>query len=282
MGMIVSIASGKGGTGKTLVSTNLALSLEGKGIQFLDCDVEEPNAFLFLKPDVEEEIPVEVLVPEVNQQICTHCKKCAEFCEYNAIFVTSKTVQVFPELCHSCGGCALVCPVGAIIEVPFKIGNLKIGKGANVDLVYGELEVSKPLAVPIIREVKKRLKKDKLVIVDSPPGASCPMIEAVSGSDFVILVTEPTPFGFHDLKITVDVLEKIGIPFGIIINRANLGNRDVYEFCMHKNIPVLLEIPYDRKIAELYSRAIPFVTVMEEWKGKFREVYQQIERMFIK
>ena len=280
--MIVSIASGKGGTGKTLVSTNLALSLKEKDIQFLDCDVEEPNAFLFLNPEIEKEIPVEMLVPEVNEQICTHCKKCAEFCAFNAIFVTSKKVQIFPELCHSCGGCALVCPVGAIREVPFKIGSVKIGKAGNIDFVYGELEVSKPLAVPIIRKVRSQTNKDKLVIIDSPPGASDPVIAAVNGSDFVILVTEPTPFGFHDLKIAVDVLEQLKIPFGVIVNRADLGNKDVYEFCKDKNIPILLEIPFDRKIAELYSIGIPFVTVMEEWKAKFQRLFEDIKRIIVK
>jgi len=277
--MIISVASGKGGTGKTLISTSLALSIMDKEIQFLDCDVEEPNAFLFLKPVIKEVIPVEMPVPDVNEEICTHCKKCAEFCEFSALLVSPNKVQLFPELCHSCGGCALICPVDAITEIPFRIGSLKIGNASNIDFVYGELEVSKPLSVPIIREVKRKTKKDKLVIIDSPPGASDPVIAAVSGSDFTILVTEPTPFGLHDLKIAVDVIKQLKIPFGVIVNRANLGDRKVYDFCKEKNIPVLLEIPYYRKIAELYSNAIPFITVMDEWKEKFRKFYFDIERI---
>lgn len=277
--MIISVASGKGGTGKTLISTSFALSIIDKEIQFLDCDVEEPNAFLFLKPEVKEVIPVEMSVPDINQELCTHCKKCAEFCEFSALLVSPDKVKLFPELCHSCGGCALVCPVKAITEIPFRIGSLKIGNASNIDFVYGELEVSKPLAVPIIREVKKKTKKNKLVIIDSPPGASDPVIAAVSGSDFTILVSEPTPFGLHDLKIAVDVLEQLKIPFGVIINRANLGDRRIYKFCKKKNIPILLEIPYYRKIAELYSNAIPFITVMEEWKEKFKQLYMEIERI---
>jgi len=277
--MIISVASGKGGTGKTLISTSLALSIMDKEIQFLDCDVEEPNAFLFLKPVIKEVIPVEMPVPDVNEEICTHCKKCAEFCEFSALLVSPNKVQLFPELCHSCGGCALICPVDAITEIPFRIGSLKIGNASNIDFVYGELEVSKPLSVPIIREVKRKIKKDKLVIIDSPPGASDPVIAAVSGSDFTILVTEPTPFGLHDLKIAVDVIKQLKIPFGVIVNRANLGDRKVYDFCKEKNIPVLLEIPYYRKIAELYSNAIPFITVMDEWKEKFRKFYFDIERI---
>ena len=277
--MIISVASGKGGTGKTLISTSLALSIMDKEIQFLDCDVEEPNAFLFLKPVIKEVIPVEMPVPDVNEEICTHCKKCAEFCEFSALLVSPNKVQLFPELCHSCGGCALICPVDAITEIPFRIGSLKIGNASNIDFVYGELEVSKPLSVPIIREVKRKTKKDKLVIIDSPPGASDPVIAAVSGSDFTILVTEPTPFGLHDLKIAVDVIKQLKIPFGVIVNRANLGDRKVYDFCKEKNILVLLEIPYYRKIAELYSNAIPFITVMDEWKEKFRKFYFDIERI---
>lgn len=277
--MVISVASGKGGTGKTLVSTSLALSLEYREIQFLDCDVEEPNAYLFIKPQIRETLPVEVPVPEVHEELCTHCKKCAEFCEFTAILVSPNKVQIFPELCHSCGGCMLVCPVHAITEMPFRIGSLKMGTASNIDLVYGELEVAKPLAVPIIRQVKRQTDKNKLVIIDSPPGASDPVIAAVSGSDFTVLVTEPTPFGLHDLRIAVDVLEQLRIPFGVVVSRSNFGDTGVYEFCREKNIPILLEIPYDRRIAELYSKAIPFVTVMEEWKAEFRKLYTYIERV---
>lgn len=280
--MIISVASGKGGTGKTLVSVNLALSLKGRQIQFLDCDVEEPNAYFFLKPEINTSRPINVLVPNVNEALCTHCKKCAEFCAYNAILVSPKKVTIFPDLCHSCGGCAIVCPTNAISESEYRIGDLKAGKAENVEVIYGELEVSKPLAVPVIKEVKKRINKDKIVIIDSPPGASCPVIEAVKGSDFCILVTEPTPFGLHDLTIAVEVLEQLKIPFGVVVNRADLGDRRVWEFCAHKNIPILLEIPYQRRIAELYSKAVPFVEEMPEWREKFQNLYVEIEGLINK
>jgi MinD superfamily P-loop ATPase len=280
--MIISVASGKGGTGKTLVSTNLVLSIDDRDMQFLDCDIEEPNAYIFLKPEIKITRPVEVLVPQFNEEKCTHCKKCSDFCAYSAILVSPKKVQLFPELCHSCGGCALICPEGAISEVPFKIGNLYIGQSKNIDFVYGELDVSRPLAVPVIKEVKTQINTNKTVIIDSPPGASCPVIEAVKGSDFVILVTEPTPFGLHDLTIAVEVVSQLNIPMGVVVNRSDLGSLEVWDFLAKKEIPVLLEIPFDKQIAELYSKGIPFSTAEIKWRDKFRTLFQNIERLVSK
>ncbi|MGB9553686.1 MAG: P-loop NTPase [bacterium] len=280
--MIVAVASGKGGTGKTSVAVNITLSLKDRPIQFLDCDVEEPNAYLFLRPEIKEIEAVYNLTPSIDESLCNHCRKCAEFCQYNAIFVTSQKVLTFPELCHSCGGCALVCPQKAISEEEYRIGSVKTGSVRNLELVYGELKVGKPLPVPIIREVKKKIKKERTVIIDSPPGTSCPVIESVRGSDFCILVTEPTPFGWHDLKITVEVLEKMGIPLGVVINRADIGDEKVREFCEKKGIPILLEIPYQRTIAELYSKGIPFAQEMPEWAKKFRELFEKVERLCLK
>lgn len=276
--MIIAVASGKGGTGKTFVSTNLALSIGKEDIQFLDCDVEEPNAHIFLKPEVISKSPVNVLVPNIDEENCDHCKKCSEFCSYNAILVSSKKVLIFPELCHSCGGCSVICPKGAIAEELFKIGNIYEGFSNCINLIYGELDVTRPLAVPVIKEVKRKIKRDKTVIIDSPPGASCPMIESVKGSDFVLLVTEPTPFGVHDLKIALDVISQLKIPVGIVINRSNLGNKELWNFLEKRDIPLLLEIPFDRHIAELYSKGIPAVFALPELSEKFKELYEKITR----
>ncbi|MDH5389648.1 MAG: ATP-binding protein [Candidatus Bathyarchaeota archaeon] len=273
--MILSIASGKGGTGKTSVVVNMALSL--RNIQLLDCDVEEPNAHILLHPKTNETKTVYISTPLVNEEKCDHCGKCAEFCQYNALFVTSEEVLFFPELCHSCGGCAIVCPKDAIREKNVEIGVINLGMADGVELVYGELNVGEPMAVPVIKEVKKQIKNEKTVIIDSPPGTSCPVIESVCGSDYCILVSEPTPFGLHDLKIMVQVLEELNIPFGVIINRAGIGDRKIYDFCEEKGISILLEIPFQRKIAELYSRGIPFIAEMPEWKRKFQLLMDDIK-----
>ena len=273
--MIISIASGKGGTGKTTVAVNMALSL--KDVQLLDCDVEEPNVHVLLRPKINETKPVYVSIPQVNEELCDHCGKCSEFCEYNALFVSPKKVLIFPELCHACGGCMIVCPKNAIVEKRRKIGTVRMGVAGDVELVYGELEVSEPMPVPVIRKVKKQIRNNKTVIIDSPPGTSCPVIESVYKSDYSILVTEPTPFGLHDLKMMVQVLEEIKIPFGVIINRAGIGDRKVYEYCEEKGVPILLEIPFQRRVAELYSRGIPFVVEMPEWKKRFQLLLDNIE-----
>ena len=275
--MILSIASGKGGTGKTTVAVNMALSL--KDVQLLDCDVEEPNVHLLLHPEINEEKSVYVSSPQVNEELCDHCGKCSEFCEFNALFVTPEKVLFFTELCHSCGGCLLVCPKNAITEKNLKIGEIKMGVAEGVELVYGELNVGEPMSVPVIKDVKKQIKSNKTVIIDSPPGASCPVIESVHGSDYCLLVSEPTPFGLHDLKIMVQVLEKLKIPFGVIINRAGIGDRKIYDFCEEKGVPILLEIPFQRKIAELYSRGVPFSLEMPEWKENFRTLFDEVRKL---
>ena len=273
--MILSIASGKGGTGKTTVAVNMALSLED--VQLLDCDVEEPNVHLLLPPEINEKKSVYVSIPQVNEELCDHCGKCSEFCEFNALFVTPEKVLFFTELCHSCGGCLLVCPKKAIDEKNVQIGVIKKGAAEGVELVYGELNVGEPMSVPVIKGVKKQIKSNKTVIIDSPPGASCPVIESVLGSDYCLLVSEPTPFGLHDLKIMVQVLEKLKIPFGVIINRAGIGDKKIYDFCEEKGVPILFEIPFQRKIAELYSSGIPFVLKMPEWKNRFQLLMADIE-----
>ena len=273
--MIVTVASGKGGTGKTTVAVNLALSL--KNVQLLDCDVEEPNSHILLHPKIDETKPVCTKVPVISEELCVYCGKCSKFCVYNALFVAPKTVMVFPELCHSCGGCTLVCPKDAITEKERQIGVIKKGETKGVEIIYGELNVGEAMGVPLIKAVKNQIKTDKNVVIDAPPGTACSLVASVHKTDYCILVTEPTPFGLHDLKITVQVLRDLGIPMGVVINRAGIGDRKVYDYCETENIPLLLEIPFSKKIAELYSRGIPFVVEMSAWKEKFLEVWDAIK-----
>lgn len=270
----IAVASGKGGTGKTLVAVNLALSVGAD--QVLDCDVEEPNDHIFLNPVNVLSEKVEILVPEINEVKCSYCRRCAEFCQYNALFVAGDSAMVFKELCHSCGGCKLICPEEAITETSRDIGEVLIGKRKNIELVYGKLKVGEALAVPVISAVKNKDKKVGLVVLDSPPGSACPVVESILGSDYCIMVTEPTPFGLHDLKVAVEVVRQLEIPIGVLVNFAGVGNREVYEFCEEKGIPIIMEIPYDRRIAELYSRGIPFIYEMPEWGLEFQRLLERI------
>ena len=274
--MITTVASGKGGTGKTTVAVNLALSLEN--VQLLDCDVEEPNSHILLHPKITQTKPVYSNVPVISEDLCIHCGKCAEFCEFNALFIAPKATMVFPELCHSCGGCMLVCPKDAITEKQRQIGVIKSGKANKIETSYGELNVGEAMAVPLIKAVKNEIKPNKNHILDAPPGTACSLVSSVHRTDYCILVTEPTPFGLHDLKITVQVLKDLKVPMGVVINRAGLGDRKVYDYCKKENIPILMEIPFSKEIAELYSRGVPFVTKMPEWKNRFQEMLKTIQR----
>ena len=275
--MIISIASGKGGTGKTTIAANLALSLKNN-VQYLDCDVEEPNGHIFIKPNIEKTISFGVKVPVVDHEMCDLCGKCGEICEFNAIVVLKNKTLVFSELCHSCAGCWLVCPKGAISTEKRNIGVLEEGAANGVDFIHGRLRIGEAMSPPLIKQVKRQMNKLKTVIIDAPPGTSCPVIEAIKESDFVILVTEPTPFGFNDLKLAVEMVRSIGLDFGVIINRSDIGNDQVSNYCAEENIPVLLEIKNDRKIAEAYSNGIPIVEIYPEYTQKFIELYKTIER----
>ncbi|MBA7535015.1 Iron-sulfur cluster carrier protein [subsurface metagenome] len=274
--MIIAVASGKGGTGKTTVAVNLALSLSN--VQLMDCDVEEPNSHIFLKPEIEEIKPAHTLIPKINYNLCDYCGKCASACEYNAIVVLPKQVMVFPELCHGCGLCSMVCPRDAISEEPREIGVIKKGTSGNgnIDLVYGLLNIGEVMAKPLIDQVKAELNPEKTVIIDVPPGTACPVIAAVQGSDYCILVTEPTPFGLYDLRLAVKVLRVLKIGFGVVINKAGIGDRGVYDYSKKEGIPILLEIPYDKQIARWYSEGKPFVKAMPEWKERFAGVIDKI------
>jgi len=278
--MIISIASGKGGTGKTTVATNLALFLSGEksqDIQFLDCDVEEPNAYIFLKPKIEKARPVSLLIPNVDQKKCNFCGECAKVCAYNAIVVLKKEVLIFPELCHGCGGCSLLCPEKAISEKEREIGVLEEGKVDSIKFVQGRLNIGEPMATPVIRAVKKTIDPDGITIIDVSPGTSCPVIEAINGSDFCLLVTEPTPFGLHDLKLAVELLKKLEIKYGVLINRADIGDDRVKDYCDKEGVPVLAQIPFDREIAVLYSRGIPLWASGERFREIFRKLWESIE-----
>lgn len=274
--MIVSVASGKGGTGKTTVATNMALAL-GERLTFLDCDVEEPNAHLFLKPEIEQTEQVATPVPLVDEAKCTFCKKCSDICRYNAIIVVGTSVLVFKELCHSCGGCMVVCPENAISETDRELGVIEYGYRDAIRFVQGRLRIGEAMSPPMIKKVREAATPKQLTIIDAPPGTSCPVIAAMSDTDFVLLVTEPTPFGFHDLQLAVEAVKILGIPAGLVINRCNIGDRKVYEYAEAINLPILLEIPFDRKIAETYSCGKSIVEEFSEWKTKFQGIYRKIE-----
>jgi MinD superfamily P-loop ATPase len=276
--MIISIASGKGGTGKTTVATNLALSLD-EDVQFLDCDVEEPNAHLFIHPTFEKTETVTTPVPEVDEEKCNLCGKCGEICQFKAIVVIGETVLPFHELCHSCGGCMEVCPEGAITEKGRELGTIEKGHRNGVEFIHGRLRVGEAMSPPLIRKVRSLNRPDLLTIIDAPPGTSCPVIAAMKGADFVLLVTEPTPFGLYDLKLAVGAVKILGIPCGLVINRSDIGDSSVKEYAMKEDLPVLMEIPFDRNIAEAYSRGEILVDVMPEWKGRFLELYHRIATM---
>jgi len=281
--MIISVASGKGGTGKTTIAVNLALSL--KNVQFLDCDVEEPNAHIFLKPFIKEKINAFISVPQVDKTKCTFCGKCREVCEYNAIAVLPKSatgegsVLIFTELCHGCGACALLCPQQAIKEIDREIGEIETGKKDDLEFVHGRLNIGEAMSPPLIRQVKKLVDPSKTVILDAPPGTSCPVITAIKGSDFCLLVTEPTPFGLNDMILTVEVLRKLNIPFGVVINRCDLGNNKTEEYCASEKINILMRLPFKKEIARAYSNGCPIVEIFPQYKETFREVFNKIGHM---
>jgi MinD superfamily P-loop ATPase len=278
--MIVSVASGKGGTGKTLVATSLALSLKDKyNVQLLDCDVEEPNDHIFLKPNITHRKAVSIPVPNIDEEKCTHCGICADVCAYHAIAVLEEYVMTFPELCHGCGACSYLCPEKAISEVPHDIGVIETGRADSINFSHGKLAIGQAMAPPIIRKVKRLVDKDSVVIIDASPGTSCPVVEAIKNSDFCLLVTEPTPFGLNDLVLAVETVRQLGIPCGIVLNRAGVGDGKTEEYCQKENIPILLTIPLDTNIASYYSKGVPLIEGMPHYKHNFIELFDKIGKI---
>lgn len=274
--MRLAIASGKGGTGKTTLTVALALAA-ARPVRLLDCDVEEPNAHLFFKTAPHEIEAVNLLVPHVDSAKCTACGQCAEICRFNAIATLKDRALIFKELCHGCGGCALVCPSAAISERPFKIGKLAELREGQVHLIKGELNVGLPLAPPIIRALLAKAEHQGLTILDCPPGTSCNMVAATRSADFVILITEPTPFGLHDLSLAVDTVRELGLDFGVVINRCDAGDSRVEDYCRREGIEVLLRIPDRRQVAEAYSRGIPLIEALPELGRALNELLNGIE-----
>ncbi|MBS3736265.1 MAG: ATP-binding protein [Candidatus Bipolaricaulota bacterium] len=278
--MQITVSAGKGGTGKTTVAVNLALALsESHSVEFLDCDVEEPDAGIFLKPENENSEPVTIEIPEISEDVCTYCGDCSEACEFNAIATFSENVLVYPELCHGCGLCSRVCTADAISERSKIIGEVRRGSTGSIDFYEGDLTIGEPMATPIIRDMKKKVTEENISILDSPPGTACPVIESLHGSDFALLVTEPTPFGLHDLRLSVKVAREMNIPVGVVINRYGIGDKSVEDYCEDEGVPVLMKIPNDRKIAELYSNGVPFVNKFDNWKGRFNQLFEEITRI---
>jgi MinD superfamily P-loop ATPase len=273
--MIIAVASGKGGTGKTTVATNLARTCAG-GVQLLDCDVEAPNSRLFLAGDVVDERIVTVPVPRVDEQRCQACGACSRFCQFHAIVSLGTAPLVFPELCHGCGGCSLVCPHDAIDEAPHRIGVVTTVRSGRVELVEGRLDVGVAMAPPLIRAVRAHRRPDRTTILDAPPGTTCPVVATVRQSDVVVLVTEPTPFGLHDLTLAVDLVRELGLVHGVVINRAGTGDRRVHDYCREAGVPILIEIPDDRRIARACAHGALVVEALPAYAGLFEALHDRI------
>jgi len=274
--LTLAVASGKGGTGKTTVAVALALSLAGtRSVQLLDCDVEEPNTHLFLRQHRRTVRTINTLVPRVDPEVCTGCGQCASHCAFNALAVTGGKLMIFPELCHSCGRCLRHCPVSALTETPVPIGTLTQAEDGPL-CYWGTLDLGQPMAPPLIREVRKEASVEELTVIDSPPGTSCSMIAAVRGSDYVFLVTEPTPFGLNDLGLALETVKGLGIPHGVILNRSGRADALVEEYCARAGVGILMKIPESRRVAEALARGKTLLDPMPEIAHRFVELMESL------
>ncbi len=273
--MKIAIASGKGGTGKTTISCAMAFSAT-KPVRLLDCDVEEPNSHFFIQPEIQRKEKVYSHVPAVDEAQCTGCGECGRVCQFSAIVSLGKKTMVFNELCHSCGSCARICPTGAITEIQKEIGTLEIGAHGDVEFVAGRMDVGQAMSPPIIRATLRHAREEGLTLLDCPPGTSCPFVTAVKGCDAALLVTEPTPFGLHDLKLAVETLRELHIPFGVVVNRMLDETNRISQYCHEEGIPLLLQIPEDRRVAEAYSRGETLTVVLPEMRTKLVALIKEI------
>lgn len=282
--MIVAVASGKGGTGKTTVTASLAVSWP-RPVVAVDLDVEEPNLHLFLKPEITDTEVVTLEIPDVDESKCTYCRKCSDLCQFKAISVMGQMIMTFPEMCHGCGGCMAICPEGAIGVATRELGVMERGDSrGKIPCLTGRLRIGEAMSPPLMRHVRARMRAESAarscdVVIDAPPGVSCPAMSAVADSDVIILVTEPTPFGFHDFKLAWEAFSPYGKPMAVIINRAGLGDDRVYGFCTAHDLPILAEIPYRRDIAEHYSRGLILAELDDDLAARFAGVCRELPRM---
>lgn len=275
--MILGVASGKGGTGKTTVAVGLAAALAAHGgATLVDLDVEAPNAHLFFDLEPGGEVSEYMPVPVVDEEVCTRCGQCSDLCQFKAIAVLGQVIVVYDAMCHGCGGCWTICPEGAISQGQRELGQVSWGSARDVpglDLIMGRLRVGEAMSPPLMKRVMERVDSQGPIIVDAPPGTSCPVMTAAGLCDAILLVTEPTPFGLYDLSLAVAALRPLGKPLGVVVNRAGLGDDKVFGYCQAEGLPVLAEIPFDREVAQAYSQGRRMTSLRPNWEPMLLDIY---------